>query len=415
VTAIADLCSSATYLGGVPYETFAHLRANAPVHRVAESPRKILGVNGEWVETTGPGYWAVTRHADVVHVSRHPDVFSSWLGGTQIFDPPNEMELENFRQMMLNMDPPQHSKLRRIVQKAFVPRAIERLKDSVEANASEITAEFVAAGGGDFVEDVAAELPLRVLAELLGVPREDRHLLFDWSNRLIGFDDPEFGGGDPLQFAAAFMEMFSYGNTIAEDRRANPRDDLVSVIANAEVDGERLSQVEFNMFWLLLVIAGNETTRNLLSGGTLALIEHPDQRERLIADPALLPTAIEEMLRFVSPVIHFRRTATHDTEVAGQPIAGGDKVVVYYVSANRDESVFEHADRFDVGRTPNEHVAFGVGPHFCLGAHLARQEIGAMFSRLLHQAPRLALAGPVERMQSAFINGIKHLPVEISA
>jgi cytochrome P450 len=209
------------------------------------------------------------------------------------------------------------------------------------------------------------------------------------------------------------MEMFSYGNNIAEDRRANPRDDLVSVIANAEVEGERLSQVEFNMFWLLLVIAGNETTRNLLSGGTLALIEHPDQRDRLLADPALLPTAIEEMLRFVSPVIHFRRTATQDTEVAGQPIARGDKVVVYYVSANRDETVFADPDRFDVARTPNEHVAFGVGPHFCLGAHLARQEIGAMFTLLLERVPHLELTGPAQRMQSAFINGIKHLPVAI--
>jgi cytochrome P450 len=299
------------------------------------------------------------------------------------------------------------------VQKAFVPRAIERLNESVAANAREIVDDFAAAGGGDFVEDVAAELPLRVLAELLGVPREDRHLLFDWSNRLIGSDDPEFGGGDPMQFAAAFMEMFSYGNNIADDRRANPRDDLVSVIANAEVEGERLTQVEFNMFWLLLVIAGNETTRNLLSGGTLALIEHPDQRDRLLTDPALLPTAIEEMLRFVSPVIHFRRTATQDTEVAGQPIASGDKVVVYYVSANRDETVFADPDRFDVARTPNEHVAFGVGPHFCLGAHLARQEIGTMFTLLLERVPRLELTGPVQRMQSAFINGIKHLPVAI--
>ncbi|MBV8693820.1 MAG: cytochrome P450 [Actinobacteria bacterium] len=399
----------------MPYETFAHLRATSPVHRFPEPTRKILGFNGQWVESTGPGYWAVTRHADVVHVSRHPELFSSWLGGTQIFDPPNQMELDNFRQMMLNMDPPQHSKLRRIVQKAFVPRAIERLKASVDANAAEIVDEFAAKGGGDFVEEVAADLPLRVLADLLGVPREDRHLLFDWSNRLIASDDPEFGGGDPLQFAAAFMEMFSYGNDIAEDRRANPRDDLVSVIANAEVEGERLTQVEFNMFWMLLVIAGNETTRNLLSGGTLALIEHPDQRDRLIADRELLPTAIEEMLRFVTPVIHFRRTATEDTEVAGQPIAAGDKVVVYYVSANRDEDAFDRPDEFDVGRTPNEHVAFGVGPHFCLGAHLARQEIGAMFGLLLERTPRLALAGPVERMQSAFIHGIKHLPVEVGA
>ena len=387
---------------GPPHDQFAWLREHEPVFWHAD------GGEPGW-----PGFWAVTRHHDVAHVSRHPEIFSS-ARRLSLFGEIPEEQIELQRLMMLNMDPPQHSKLRRIVQKAFVPRAIERLKDSVTDNAREIVDDFAAAGGGDFVEDVAAELPLRVLADLLGVPREDRHLLFDWSNRLIGSDDPEFGGGDPLQFMAAFMEMFSYGNNIAEDRRANPRDDLVSIIANAEVEGERLSQVEFNMFWMLLVIAGNETTRNLLSGGTLALIEHPDQLDRLLAAPDLLPTAIEEMLRFVSPVIHFRRTATADTEIAGQPIAAGDKVVVYYVSANRDERVFDRADTFDVARTPNEHVAFGVGPHFCLGAHLARQEIEAMFALLLERVPRLRLSAPVQRMQSAFINGIKHLPVEVA-
>jgi cytochrome P450 len=409
-----DLFSSKTYLDGIPHDAFRTLRQHSPVHWVEETPQLQPTAAGIWQEVSGPGYWAVTRYADVVHVSRNPAIFSSWQGGTQIVDPPTEMDLASMRQMMLNMDPPEHSKLRRIVQKAFVPRAVERLQQSVEDNARDVVGAFREKGGGDFVEEVAAELPLRVLADVLGMPQSDRHLLFEWSNKLIGFEDPEYGGNGPMEFVGAFMEMLNYGNTIAEDKRANPTDDLISMIANGEVDGERLSQLEFNMFWFLLVIAGNETTRNLISGGTQAFIDHPDQRERLRTDRSLMPTAVEELLRYVTPVIHFRRTATEDTEVAGQAIEAGQKVVVYYVSANRDETVFPDPDTFDVSRSPNEHLAFGVGPHFCLGAHLARLEIRTMFNELLDKVPVLELAGPVERMQSGFINGIKHLPVTVA-
>jgi cytochrome P450 len=405
-----DLFASSSYLAGVPHEAFATLRRESPVHWVIEGESLQPSSGFGWAPQHGTGYWAVTRYADVVEVSRHPDVFSSWVGATQIPDPPTELDLMTVRQMMLNMDPPEHGTLRRIVQKAFVPRAIEKLHESAQRNAREIVDAIIGDGSADFVPTVAAEMPLLMLAEILGVPREDRHLLFDWSNRLIGFDDPEFGG-DPANFGAAFLEMFSYAAQLGAAKRAEPGDDLVSIIVNAEVDGAKLSDVEFNMFWLLLVIAGNETTRNMLSGGLLALIEHPDQRDLLLSDPSLVPGAIEEMLRWYSPVIHFRRTARVDTELGGQKIAAGDKVVVYYPSANRDEDVFPDPDRFDITRTPNEHVAFGSGPHFCLGASLARMELRVMFTELLARLPHMELDGPVERMQSSFINGIKHLPV----
>ncbi len=406
-----DLWASSTYLAGMPHEEFARLRRDEPVSWVKEG----LTLSPSTMGTTcreGTGYWAVVRYADVVEVSRNPDRFSSWLGATQIADPPSELDLQTVRQMMLNMDPPDHGGLRRVVQKAFVPRAIEKLKESTLHIATDIVDRIEAKREFDFVTDVAAEMPLMVLAQILGVPSEDRGKLFDWSNKLIGFDDPEFGG-DPNVFTAAILEMFLYAAELANDRRANPREDLVSIIVNAEVDGQKLSDVEFNMFWLLLVIAGNETTRNLLSGGLQVLFAHPDQHQELIDDPSLIPAAVEEMLRYVSPVIHFRRTATKDTELGGVKIAEGDKVVVYYPSANRDETVFENPNVFDIRRTPNEHVAFGSGPHFCLGANLARMEIVAMYDELFRRVPQLRLNGEVERMQSSFINGIKHLPVAL--
>jgi cholest-4-en-3-one 26-monooxygenase len=269
------------------------------------------------------------------------------------------------------------------------------------------------AGRCDFVTEVAAVLPLQVIAEMMGVPAEDRQKVFDWSNRLIGFDDPEYQTSlEDGKIAAA--EMWAYANRLARERRAHPRDDLVSALIRAEVDGEALSEMDFDSFFLLLAVAGNETTRNLISGGMLALIEHPEERARLCADPTLLPTAVEEMLRWVTPVIHFRRTATSDAEIAGQAIRADDKVVLFYASANRDEAVFPDAHRFDVGRTPNEHLAFGFGEHFCIGTTLARLEIRVMFEEILRRLPDLELAGPVRRLRSNFINGIKHMPVRFT-
>jgi cholest-4-en-3-one 26-monooxygenase len=266
-------------------------------------------------------------------------------------------------------------------------------------------------GSFDFVTEIAAELPLLVIAELLGVPAEDRHKVFEWSNSLVGFDDPEYNTSmETGKIASA--QMWAYANQLALERKEHPLGDLVSVLMEAEVDGDRLTEMEFDSFFLLLAVAGNETTRNLISGGMRALIEHPDQRARVLADPTLLPSTIEEMLRWVSPLIHFRRTATRDVEMHGKTIREGDKVVIFYPSANNDERVFVNPHTFDVSRSPNDHLAFGIGEHFCLGANLARLEIRLIFEEMLKRLPDLELAGPVRRLRSNFLNGIKAMPVK---
>jgi cholest-4-en-3-one 26-monooxygenase len=393
-----DVANPDNFVAGVPHHMFKRLRAEAPVF---------------WhPEKNGPGFWAVTRYGDVVTVSRDPRTFSSEKKGVFVFDPVPE-DLERMQMMMLNMDPPKHSKLRGLVNKGFTPRMIARFESRVRDLAASIVDAVAHQGECDFVAAIAAELPLHVIAEILGIPASDRHMLFQWSNRLIGFDDPEYQQSmDDGKTAAA--EVYMYANQLAVERRDNPGDDLVSVLMNAEVDGQKLTELEFDLFFLLLMVAGNETTRNLISGGMRALVEHPGQRARLLADRSLIPTAVEEMLRFVSPVIEFRRTATRDTELSGQKIREGDKVIIYYTSANRDEDVFPDPDRFDAGRTPNEHVAFGIGEHFCLGANLARLEIRVMFEEILHRLPDIELAGPVERLRSSLINGIKRMPVRFT-
>jgi cholest-4-en-3-one 26-monooxygenase len=397
-----DLCNLDQFEVGVPHHVFKLLRAQAPVFRHAEP-------NG------GPGFWAVTKYQDLMTVSKNPGTFSSYRGGTNIFDVEAE-QLDRTRMIMLNMDPPGHSKYRKLVSQGFVPRIVSRLEEHVRDMTRHIVDSIATRGECDFVTEVAAELPLQVIAEFLGVPLADRHKVFEWSNRLIGFDDPEFrSSADRVEDGTrAATEMYMYANQLALERRDHPRDDLVSVLMRGEVDGERLSEMEFDSFFLLLAVAGNETTRNLISGGMLALIEHPEQCARLLADMSLLPTAVEEMLRWVSPVMHFRRTATRDTELRGQKIRAGDKVVIFYPSVNRDEEIFPNAERFDVGRTPNEHLAFGIGEHFCLGSNLARLEIRLMFEELLTRLPDMQLAGPVHRLRSNFINGIKRMPVRFT-
>ncbi len=395
-----------TYAKAMPYETFARLRREAPVAWIDEPARPEHGVEA------GPGFWAVTRHADVDAVSRDQATFSSWRGTTFLHDPkPHEVPL--LRQMMLNMDPPEHTNLRRIVSRVFTPRAVAELVDSIEGYAATIVDRIAPNGEADFVEQVAAEMPLLVLADVLGIPGSDRHLLFDWTNRLIGYDDPEFGG-DEKQFRSAFAEMFAYAAEETEKKRATPGDDVWSRIVNAEVDGERLTPGELDRFFQLLVVAGNETTRNHLTGGLYALSLHPDQWARLRRDPDLLPRALDEVLRWWPPVIQFRRTATKDTTLAGQPIAEGDKVVIFYASANRDETVFDDPDRFDIDRDPNPHLSFGIGPHFCLGATLAKLEARVMLTELFRRLPDLEVAGSPERLRSNFINGIRHLPVRFT-
>jgi cholest-4-en-3-one 26-monooxygenase len=382
---------------GFPHDAFATLRREAPVYRHPEP--------------NGPGFWVISKHSDVIHVSKRPQVFSSMQGlNLQLVAPE---ELPTIQTMMLGMDPPKHSKYRKLVSGAFTPRTIAQLEPHIRQIARRIVEEVGAKGECEFVNEIAAALPLQVIAEFLGVPDEERGRIFHLSNRLIGFDDPEFQTS-PEDGKIAATEMWLYANQLARARRASPRDDIVSVLVTAEVEGDKLTELEFNNFFLLLAVAGNETTRNLISGGMLALLEHPRELRRLRNDPSLLPTAVEEMLRWVTPVAHFRRTATEDTAIRGQRIAAGERVVMFYPSANRDEEVFREPQRFDITRTPNDHLAFGIGQHFCLGSQLARLEIRIMFEELLRRLPEIELAGPVRRLRSNFINGIKSMPVRFS-
>ncbi len=389
-----------TWARGVPHEAFALLRREAPVF---------------WhPEPDGPGFWAVTRHADVVAVSRDPATFSSELGATFI-DTQTDEALAQLRLTILNMDPPRHNRYRRLVSRGFTPRMINRLVATIERRAARIVDEVVDRGECEFVEDVAAKLPLEMICEMIGLPEADWPRMFELSNTLVGFDDPDLRA-TPEEGEAAAAEIYAYCDAVAADRRANPRDDLMTALVQAEVDGERLTDLELNLFFVTLVVAGNETTRNLISHGMLALIEHPDQLRRLREDPGLWPTAVEEMLRWGTSIHNFRRTATRDTELRGQRIAAGDKVVMYYMSANRDEEVFEDPFRFDVGRTPNDHVAFGGGGvHYCLGASLARAEIRAIMRQLVERLDDVQLAGEVRRLRSDFVNGIKSMPVTFRA
>jgi len=394
-----DLVNPDNWVPGVPHEALKVLRHKAPVF---------------WQDMPGSdqGFWAITKYDDVVAISKDPATFSSYRGTALLRDLPKE-DLEQTRTIMLNMDPPQHSKYRKLVSQGFTPRMTNALEPRIRKATVEILDQIAARGSCDFVREIAAELPLIVIAELIGIPIEDRAKIFEWSNRLIGYDDPEFQTTEEDGKMAA-MEIWLYANQLAEIRTKDPKDDLVSLLMTSEVDGEKLTEMEFDSFFLLLAVAGNETTRNLISGGMLALIEHPEQRQKLLADPSLLNSAVEEMLRWVSPVSQFRRTATRDTEIRGQKIKENDKVVVYYQSANRDEDVFVDPYKFDVARSPNNHIAFGIGEHFCLGANLARLEIRIMFEEILRRLPDIELAGPVRRLRSNFINGIKEMPVKFT-
>jgi len=393
-----DLTDGRNFVDHVPHEWFRFLRDEAPVfwHPQPGAPRG--------------GFWAVTRYDDCVIVNKDWQRFSS-ARRSALFGDMDEDQLAQQQMMMLNMDPTQHTRYRRLVNHGFTPRMVRDLEQRIVGYADGILDAVCERGTADFVEEISAELPLLVIAELLGVPQEDRRMVFDWSNRMIGSEDPEYQipGADPGESA---MAVFSYAEQLAAERQLAPGQDLVSVLLSGEVEGEKLDQLELDLFFLLLVVAGNETTRNLMSGAMTAFFDHPDQWERLRRDRALLPGAIEEMLRYVTPVMHFRRTATGDTELGGQKIQEGDKVVFWHTSANRDERIFADPDDFDVARTPNNHMAFGGGgPHFCLGANLARMEITVMFDRLLERLPDIRLDGDVKRLQSNFINGTKHIPV----
>jgi cholest-4-en-3-one 26-monooxygenase len=395
-----NLADSGNFVAAVPHEMFEVLRRDAPVW---------FHPGTDEVE----GFWCIVKHADLVELSRDYGHASSALGGITLHDASTE-DLELQRQMMLMMDPPNHTKLRLLVNKGFTPRMIGRLDEHIREIAKAIVDEVAPRGESDFVTEVAAQLPLRVIVEMMGVPDADRPKIFEWTNRLIGSEDPEYNVTRDEAIGAA-TEMFMYSTELAAEKRANPGDDIISTLLQAEVEGNRLTDTEFNLFFQLLAVAGNETTRNLISNGMHFLFEHPDQWAKLVDDRSLLPGAIDEMLRYASPVMYMRRTAPEDFELRGQTIRAGDKMALWYISANRDEEKFDDPNLFDITRSPNEYVAFGGGgPHFCLGANLAKLEIRVMFEELLTRLPDIELAGDIQRLRSNFINGIKHMPVKFT-
>jgi cholest-4-en-3-one 26-monooxygenase len=395
-----DFTDPDLYARRVPAEELAELRRTAPVWWNSQ-PRGASGFDDE-------GYWVVTRHADVLEVSRSCELYSS-QEKTAIIRHSSGVSEESLgmqRLILLNIDPPQHTKLRGVVSRGFTPRAIGSLREVLAARAERIVQLALTEGTGDFVNDVACELPLQAIAELLGIPQEDRRKIFAWSNEMIGYDDPEYGGD--AQAAAA--ELVGYAMTMAEDRRGCPRDDIVSKLVHAQVDGGQLSSDEFGFFVILLAVAGNETTRNAISHGMLALLDHPDQWELFRAKRP--QTAVDEIVRWATPVTVFQRTALADTTLGGQEIRAGQRVGLFYRSANFDEEVFDHPERFDISRDPNPHLGFGGGgAHFCLGANLARREIRVIFDELRREIPDIGVTGKPARLLSQFIHGIKSLPV----
>ena len=396
-----DLTDEDTWADHIPHDQFSFLRAEAPIHR---HPGNTVG------DRVIEDFWALTRHADVQVVNRDTTTFSSEQRGVMVSEPDEETSA-HFR-TMLDTDPPAHTRLRRLVNRGFTPRMVTRFEEHYAQLTSDLLAKAVAQGTFDFVTDVAAELPLMAIAEILGVPVEDRHRLFEWSNKLVGNSDPEYVGSADDALTAA-TELYVYFNQLGEERRAEPGDDIISRLIT-EVEGDALGPHEFETFCLLLTVAGNETTRNATSHGMHALLEHPDQMQLLRDNPELLDPALEEILRWATPVINFRRTATCATEVGGQAVAEGDALVMYYMSANRDETVFEDPFTFDITRDPNDHIAFGGGgAHHCLGANLARLELQIIFKELLASTRSITQAGDVARLRSNFINGIKHMPVEV--
>ena len=385
---------------------FAVLRAENPVPFVKE--REIPDVP----IPTGPGYWSLTRHADVLEASRNPETYCSGKGATSIADLPPEFN--EFFGGLINMDDPRHGHQRRIVSRGFTPRALATLEDDVQRRADEIIDRVIERGECDFVADIAAPLPLGIICDMMGIPESQRQMVFEKTNIILGLGDPDFTDNPANIIGIALgagTELAELMNEMAELRRKNPGDDLTSSLLNADLEDGAMTGAELASFFVLLVVAGNETTRNAISHGMKALCDYPDQRQKWMADfEGVAPTAIEEIVRWATPVIHMRRTCTRDTELGGQAMKEGDKVVLFYSSANRDEKVFADPHRFDLTRTPNEHVGFGgPGPHFCLGANLARREIRVMFDRILHRLPDLEITGPPARLQSNFIHGIKRM------
>ena len=386
---------------GYPHAEWTYLRKHHPVFHM-ERPRM-------------DPFWAITKAADIREISCQPRL---WINGPRlavfVLDEgdtglPPELPLKH----LLNMDPPQHGEFRSILSQYFTPRSIRELEPEVTNITAQLLDDVMDRTECDFVTEISSKVPVAVIAEMLGVPKKDWPTIFRWTNEIIGGGDPEFQRGKDANetFAQARMEMFTYFTNLVEDSRKHPNNSVTSIISNAKVNGEPLPALELLSYLLLLVVAGNETTRNATSGGLLAFIENPEQLKRLKADPAMIKTAVEEIVRWTSPVIQFTRTATEDTVVRGQKIRAGESVCLFYPSANRDEDVFDDPFKFDIGRNPNPHLAFGIGEHFCLGANLARLELTVIFRELAKRLDHAELAGPVERLRSSFVGGIKHMPI----
>jgi len=387
---------------GYPHDHWKLLRAQAPVHFFERSQ--------------GRSFWAITKHSDITWIGKNPQLF---LNGPELVVPHRDRTEDGFNPppTLIQMDPPVHGAQRKLISKRFTPRALERIHPDIERISKKIIDDMLEGGDEgecDFVEKVSAPLPIAVIAWLLGVPESDWRLLFDWTNSVLGAEDPEYqtaGQDSDATAQKAMVELFTYFTKLVEEKRKNPADDLVTLFTNAEVEGRKLEPMEVLSWCLIIVIAGNETTRNATSGGMLALIEHPDQLAILQRDPSQLKHGIEEIVRWTSPIIHFARTASRDVELRGQKIREGDLLSLFYPSANRDEEVFDRPYEFDVTRNPNRHIGFGVGEHFCAGAHVARLELEAAYKHLLPRIEEIELAGPVDRLHSHLVGGVKRLPI----
>ncbi|MFP6662844.1 MAG: cytochrome P450 [Deltaproteobacteria bacterium] len=399
-----ELYLPAAYDEGFPHEYFRMLRREDPVHW-----QEVPASAAEFRITKS--FWVITKHEDVFAISRNPKVFSSWEGLPFIFDMEGD-DLAGQRESLIGMDPPEHVKYRRLLQRVFTPRMVREIEPKIRAHAKRIVDELAEKDSCEFVEELASELPLILICELMGIPLEDRKKIFDWSNRLIATDDEEFGA--PNDGQAAAIELYTYASTLAEEKKANPDDTLISKMINGEVDGEKITEHHFNSFMVLLSVAGNETTRNGTSHIMRLLSDHPEAYQQLRDNRELLPLAIDECLRMAPPVMQFRRTALIDTEIRGQKIKKGDKLVMFYPSANRDEDVFQDPDTFDITRSPNPHLTFGIGEHFCLGANLAKMQLACIFDELLDRVPDMHVVKKPRLLHSNFIDGIKEMQVEFT-
>jgi len=398
-----DLSDPKTFLAGVPHEYFRVLREQDPVHWQEECRIPVF--------LPGPGYWALTRYEDVASVSKHPDVFSS-AAGSSVLNELRPRERRLAREQLIQMDPPGHTELRSLMNAPFKPRAVRETEPHMRRIVCETLDRLEGQSACDFVRDVSAPISLRVLTNFLGVPDEYTARFYRWTNETMRLAQP--GSFNLLRARFALMQIFVQSALLARERSKRPANDVFSSLVNGEFQGAPLTRVMRQVNFFLLIIAGNETTRNALSGGIQALCEHPEQLDRLRRDPSLLPQAIEEILRWVSPVIQFRRTATRDTRIGDREIRKGEKVVMYYGAANRDPDVFDDPERFDITRKPNPHVAFGVGTHFCMGSHIARLEMRVTLEEFLRRFPAVRLAGPPQRLQSNFISGISRLPLRLA-